>query len=582
MPLQMQPLNTLVLVNRNSPLYREGFEMVLPYLDHFGVFYTLVDLAKEPFPDNTENYPLVIAVHCMLNEQECAALLETARAGSGLVIFDADFIGPGDPDRSNPAQKFSYAKSIVIEEPLHWINYLHQPGEEISFVREILFQPLKANRKNAIITAGGKPFVSTQILENGRIVHWATAAWMHTQILGPLAGMDDIFWRSLVWAARKPFVFRGLPPLVTMRVDDVAGMGANWSQTPLYWIETARQAGLKLGMGLFLYNLTEPAVNELRHHIQKGTAVALPEALGRPPRTEETRSFYYYPGGLPLLGDAGDEFLYFHHHQRRPWTQQEALLTLQAADEWYSAHAPLPKSCLIGPHWYEFSSSVAAHLFDRWGVEFLSTTIGIDQAFQSDNPWLKMGPFRKFEETGTGGPSREHAGDRPVYYADFIETGGRRFFNCITEIRDIAGYEWAPDNYCAETIERGIKELRRALDSMALAVLFTHETDYLSKIQPQNLEKELKGVVSGIANYQPVYVTQDEGFRYVRATKTSHFRSCTFYPQSQTIEAIFAGYADTATSFQVFYDVKGEVLSETVAIPAFQKETKVTFLLPQH
>jgi hypothetical protein len=574
MPRQAQSLNSLVLVNRNSPFYREGFEMVLPYLDHFGIFYTLIDLAKEPFPNNTENCPLVITVHCMFNEQECAKLVDMARAGTGLVIFDADFIGLDDVDGSDAAYKKINAKSIVIEEPLHWINDLHQPGEEIAFVQEILFQPLKTNRKNAIITAGGKPFVSAQVIENGRVVHWATAAWMHSRVLGPLAGMDDIFWRSLVWAARKPFVFRGLPPLVTMRVDDVAGMGSAWSQTPLYWLQTAQQAGFKLGMGLFLYNLTEPAVNELRHHIQKGTTTALPEALGRPPRTEETRSFYYYPGGLPLLGNAGDEFLYFHHHQQRPWTQQEALLTLGATDEWYTAHAPLPKSCLLGPHWYEFSSSTAAHLFDRWGVEFLSTTIGIDQATQPDNPWLKMGPFRKFEEPGTGG-------SRPVYYADFLETRGRKFFNCITEIRDIAGYEWGPDNNCAETIWRGIKTVRRALDSMALAVLFTHETDYLSKIQPQNLEKELKGVMAGLADYQPVHVTQDEGFRYVRATKTSHFRTCNFYPQSQTIEAVFSGYADVATSFKVFYDAHGEIQTKTVAIPAFQQETKVTFNIPQ-
>jgi len=33
-------------------------------------------------------------------------------------------------------------------------------------------------------------------------------------------GIDDLFWRSLVWAARKPFVVRGYPRLWTVQMDD--------------------------------------------------------------------------------------------------------------------------------------------------------------------------------------------------------------------------------------------------------------------------------------------------------------------------------------------------------------------------
>ena len=33
-------------------------------------------------------------------------------------------------------------------------------------------------------------------------------------------GVDDLFWRSLVWAARKPFVLRGYPRLWSVQMDD--------------------------------------------------------------------------------------------------------------------------------------------------------------------------------------------------------------------------------------------------------------------------------------------------------------------------------------------------------------------------
>jgi len=92
-----------------------------------------------------------------------------------------------------------------------------------------------------------------------------------------------VLWRSLVWAARKPFALRGLPPLVTMRVDEVAGQGVLWQQSPLYWVHLANRHGFKPWLGLFIYNLTEPAVNELRDLIQRDQATAFPHAFGRAP-----------------------------------------------------------------------------------------------------------------------------------------------------------------------------------------------------------------------------------------------------------------------------------------------------------
>jgi hypothetical protein len=117
---------------------------------------------------------------------------------------------------------------------------------------------------------------------------------------------------------------------------------------------------------------------------------------------------------------------------------------------------------------------------------------------------------------------------------------------------------------------------------MALAVLFTHETDYLSKIQPQNLEAELKGVAAGIASYAPVFVTQDEGVRYVRATKTSQIQACEYSPQNQTIDVLFSGYADVPTSFYVFYDLDGEIQSTMVQVSAFQRGSSITYPLSDH
>ena len=67
-------------------------------------------------------------------------------------------------------------------------------------------------------------------------MQWGSYDWMVSTVLGPVDGLDDLVWRGVVWAARKPFVMRGMPNLVTMRVDDVSG--------PFWWVHLRQSGGL--------------------------------------------------------------------------------------------------------------------------------------------------------------------------------------------------------------------------------------------------------------------------------------------------------------------------------------------------
>src|SRR5207248_2339310 len=89
----------------------------------------------------------------------------------------------------------------------------------------------------AVALSAAQPFVTINKFGRGRAVQWSSYEWMSTSVLGPLDGLDDLVWRSLVWAARKPFVMRGLPNMVTLRMDDVSG--------PLWWAHIASDMGFK-------------------------------------------------------------------------------------------------------------------------------------------------------------------------------------------------------------------------------------------------------------------------------------------------------------------------------------------------
>jgi hypothetical protein len=421
-----------------------------------------------------------------------------------------------------------------------------------------------------IASGDGAPFLSVNTLGDGRIVNWASMDWMHTSILGPLGGLDSLFWRGLVWSARKPFCMRGFPPIVTMRVDDVAGWGGMWQRSPLYWVEDSINAGFKPWLGLFIYNLTPNGIEQLRKMILDKDVTAVPHAFGRPPRPGQPIE-YYWENGLPLRSDTYDEFIYFDHHHQTPWSDFEAERGLNAVEDWYRANGPLPMSRCALPHWYEMGSNTCERIFRKWGADMLGKVMDADLPLIDQVPWPRLGPFRKYEEAGkcfsrVSGMS----GNRPVYYADYFNLGGCSFFNTVTEIRDDFGYEWAPDNDVDASIRRGVRQVRRALDSMALASLFTHETDFIYKIQPDHWAEIIQGVAKGIASYHPVQLTLDDAGVYLRDVKTSRLRACRLDNQTGEILVTLEGRTEENTHVMVFRDGENGPTQEIHEVPAFE------------
>ena len=106
---------------------------------------------------------------------------------------------------------------------LHYIAERHAPGEAIATGQMSLAGVTLPGDVTAVAVTGAQPFVAVTTYGVGRAVQWGSYAWMSTSVHGPVFRLDDLVWRSLVWAARKPFVMQGMPPFLTMRVDDESG-----------------------------------------------------------------------------------------------------------------------------------------------------------------------------------------------------------------------------------------------------------------------------------------------------------------------------------------------------------------------
>ncbi len=583
--------NVLVIMNSSSPAYCKGKEYIIPYLEHFGLPYSTIDISGEKLPEKLEKYALIIVAHKQIemgiDKSIKSSILKAVNSGTGLVSFDFHFT----LQKKYLPVEYNMKNEIKFSKSWHYISSAHKPSEKLTLFREMLL-PKIANQNNVILFGDSQhPLLIASQKGKGRIVTWTNMDCMQTFVLGPLGGLDDCLWRSFVWAAKKPFAFRGLPPIVSLRVDDVAGRGQIWGKSPLYWVKIANKYGFKPFLALFIYNLNPEAIKELRSYLLNGKATASPHAFGRPPRTDEMpnyqdyftkevdpgyyKGYYYYKKGLNYRAEEYDEFIYFNWAKQSAWSDREAQRGLQAVDEWYTRHQPLPMSKYLVPHWYELGTNVIPHIVDKWGIEFVGIVIEPGAYYSSYTPWLKAAPFRLYEEPGASAFSKTQRAAHSVYYADFIKYGKRKLFNSITEIRDITGYEWEPDNDVEASATRGIRQLKRALNSMALAVLFTHETDYISKVRPENWDLLLKKITNGIADYNPIFMSMDSALSYVRATKTSKFVYYDLTLDKKGIKAHFSGKADVPTHFYLFTEDVNGIHSHLINIPDFNSSITI-------
>jgi hypothetical protein len=563
--------DAVVLVNSTSAKFSDFQRLIQPYLDNFGVPYTVQDLATNAATTNLTSCALVIIGHKQLDTNhvylDTNAQANISRAisnGVGLVNFDND-LSIGAVARYQFVQDifgFSYGSTVTgtnvtfpPTEPssqMHYITALHQTNETITLTVSMSLSGITMpTNVTGVLLSSGRSLLAVRKFGIGRAVQWASYDWIPTAVLGPVAGLDDTVWRSLVWAARKPFVLRGLPNFITMRVDDCEG--------PFGWAQMAIDAGFKPHIPIFMGNINQANTADLRRMVTNGNA---------------TTSIHSFTSGT---------MFYFNHQTETSYSDSVISNNFYVGTQWHLTNG-IPISKVVQTHYSEIGPNAFAGLL-QWGVEFVPIEVvpGTIEYGANPAPWLIAGPYRYYETPGQGQSTL------PLYYADFLTVPGHpemngKFFDCYTEIRDVASCaEWCPDNTVASSIARGTEMLKRCLDSQVLAHLFTHEW-YIhptsccgsTTITSINWRAILSGITNNIAAYKPIYVTLDYGNQYVRATRTSRITSSQFDAHSGEVSVSLSGYADLDTSLNVFVGSDNSISNYVGTVAAFTNPITVT------
>jgi hypothetical protein len=398
-----------------------------------------------------------------------------------------------------------------------------------------------------LATTGGGPLVAVKQYGQGRAVQWGGYGWMVSTVLGPVDGLDDVVWRGVVWAARKPFVMRGLPNLLVLRMDDASG--------PFWWVHVANQMGFKPWIGIFLNSIDDTEAADLSSLVTGGNA------------TTSIHSF-----------DCCSSFFYFNHSSETAYSDSVMANNYAVGTQWHSSHN-VPISKVVCTHYSEMGLNAFAGL-KAWGVEYFPIEVvpGTVEYASPGAPWLIGGPYRLYESPQPGQINW------PLWYADFLSVPGHpefngQFFNCYVEVRDESSCnEWCPaNNDVAGSITRGTQQAKREMDSMVMGQLYTHEwylipipqSSNQTPITSANWSAILQGITNNLGAYSPNCVTMDYACQYVRATRTSQLLSSGYDPASGQVTVTLSGTADLDTSVYVFVGADNAISSSFGAVPAF-------------
>jgi hypothetical protein len=543
--------NALLIINSSSVHYEKFVTHIKPYIDWFGIPFELCDVYSSELPD-LGDYALIIFGHRNVysdaSEYPISDLEAAVMAGTGLYSFDRLLFETNSGFSSLVTTIPAVTDSAIIINTNHYITEYHTNDSYHPTNSTITFkifggqQYITIGQSNYDLIGGIRlatlghgtntpPLLQVAAYGSGKIVKWNSYDWMDDEKLGPVWGMDDLIWRSIVWAARKPFVMQGLPAMITMRVDDVDGTRS--SLMDLGWLKICNEFGLIPWCGTFIETTSPNFYRILRELIDSNLATASPH------------SFDYY-----------EDFLFYNRHGLTGFDAAENVRRAWAIYE----DSSLTASNYIVPHWYLLDSMALSALWDR-GVEFIGTKLYCNP-FPYPGPWLHIGPYR-IGRDGWGGTGV------PLAYASSIDwlssIPGDDFFICMTEIGDDGGYEWYPNSNTSSTTARGVRHLRRALNSMVLPTLFTHEDQIM--MEADEWRQIIAGITSAVSSYNPEYKSMDDAVKYVRAKENIEITSIAIDSINNQIIITCSGTNDMETKCYVFTETNGQISHRLVTLP---------------
>ncbi|MBZ5522585.1 MAG: DUF1080 domain-containing protein, partial [Acidobacteriia bacterium] len=587
------------------------------YLEHLQVPYRLIDVSTTPPPDLTV-VPLVIAGHRGLNLSSSwqQAIQSAVQGGTGFVNLDWDtnigsnthmqaFFGATGSVAGTPGTAITLPATFLPDGATpHYVTGLQvrfpsTPAGDMVYqfhtdengVQGTATSTVLLNGQGTVLAKiGSDPLLTVTTFGSGRAVNFGTYDYLKADRFGFVMGLDDLFWRSLVWAARKPFVFRGYPRLFAVQQDDdVAGWGfrvGDMYNTALTGnVQADGTGGPWHPTGYVQTDNLDPGSSERQQVItdlQAGKLKIAPHTV-----TGGSGGDLYWTGETPnALTDS-------------QWQANlNAVLAYKngngANGSFNGTSDVLTFSGALVPHFWDLSNNTGFDLWNSLGIRYL-TEIQQPGVYYEQIPQkgpaqrLALRPFRLYELPPTYGNPAERW---PIYYADDITVGSRAghpsqtFFSFCTQLlgftypsfdavwpRSVDGITFAT------SLENWEVYTWRFWSSMAPVQIYTHDGGNMANSTDQE-RQQLISTLSPWMNGRGVRHTFMENLgAYMRARTKSTLSTGQVTPSTITLNftgsATDGNGATVTTKTLVFYgdndgtlvDIAGFTNGSTVSFP---------------
>ncbi len=562
----------VLLVDRARSEYLQLPEAVFAALEHFGIPYYLWDIGSQDITalDLSSVAALVVAQEHLgpaLSSTAVAHILSgVERDGTGLVILDGDLAGY-DPllrhavglrgaGRSGQIPT-SDADGIVITRSDHFITSTQEAGVVHRLRTPAPLTLARAEEPDLEVLAISlteAPALVARRMGAGRVVQWLVSPKIWTRsYLGHAHGLDDLFWKSIVWVARKPFAMLRMPPFVRLRIDDCHGL---WrSAADLAFVDVLNEFGHRPTLCVCLRALTPEGAARARQLFVEGRADFAPHTLA--PGT----GLFYGPGD-------------------RPYTVEEIRVLMAEMDDTFRRWGIVP-SRILSDHDHEWTPAVVPFLRERGIVFKMNVTLPGERWGDIHEDW-RPAPYG----------SMSYAMDfLPAPYDDFFVVfnhyptfdaaraylpGGERFL--YNRAGGFGEQTWdflngltlplRPANDVDAAARRLAEHTRLGLNSLFFGGSITH-SHFTQALAPGEWRALLERYEALTSRLPKRNVSYDHIAHYARARHTTRLIRVDRTPTGE-VSCILAGRTPMPLEVAVYADRKGEVVEHWAEVPPFE------------
>lgn len=511
--------SVLVVLDSRQTAARLGADQtIFAALDHFGVAWEVLDGGDYMGAISAYIAPraLYVIAHDgaagWLKPEVAAQIAEAVAQGAGLVNSDRRPQEWPAPLRELLPADLGDARTGVLRfgPEASFITFGHEAGEEIELGEEIaaLALPAGAPWQTLATDAADRPVIACGQAGQGRVVLFGTGNELYAEdVYGHVRGIDGLMWRSLVWAAAKPFPMRCVPPYVTARMDD-----CNGTYNAFDYVRVMNRYGIGPNLGLFTDEMGPTDWAAAKRLYDAGGADFSMHAfrddfyMARPDYKP-----YAVLADKPDLSHGGTQTLFeglsLDHNTGLDLPVETIRRNFRRMDEAF-AQAGIRHSRVLNAHFGEVGWP-AVPLFLERGVDMPCNNSALGQLYSNQPVWRPR-PYGIRGRTGRHGLTIDRCPQHPglTFIAMSVSHVGKTHMTTDILSGRVPFLGESDTPKLAEASAAGVANIKLGLDALGYGLLFTHE-ERINAISLADWETVVTAIVAGLDGWEVQYAERE-------------------------------------------------------------------------